>query len=169
MVKSVESLSLISFKSWLRIVKLLKILGIWGKPQKAPGFHSLGTWTHLSSVFAFYVFIFILCFEPYDVTFFLLYMSAASQISLPHLDTCQKRVRADCYSQKWIPMLTNKFHSIYKAISKADRFRTIWPRLATCSHCIPKATVVSNRKHERWGSFHYPLAALQILVTSERS
>lgn len=131
MVNSVESLSLISFKSWLRIVKLLKILGIWGKPQKTLGFHHPETWTHLSFVFAFYIFIFSLCFEPYDVTFFLLYMSTASQISLPHLDTCQKRVRADCYSQKWIPMLTNTFHSIHKTISKADQFGTIWPRLAT--------------------------------------
>lgn len=134
MLKSVELLSLISFKSWLRIVKLLGILGIGGKSWKTPGFYTLETWTLFSFVFElFYVFIFILFSEPYDVTFFLLYMSTALQISLPHLDTCQKRVRADCYSQEWqfFGMLASKFHSIYKAISKGDKSRTIWPRLAT--------------------------------------
>lgn len=38
-----------------------------------------------------------------------------------------------------------------------------------CSHCIPNAIVAPNWKHERWGTFHYPLVALQVLITSEGS
>jgi len=58
-------------------------------------------------------------------------MSTALQINLPHLDTRQKRVRADCYRNENIfGVLANKFHSWYTKL-QAKEIRTIRLRLAT--------------------------------------
>lgn len=165
-----ESWSLISSKSWLRIVKLLGILGIWGKYQKTPGFRILETWTHFSFVFV------SLCFH-FQSIFWTLWSKILSALHVNCFrDQPPRHMSKE--SKSWLLLIeitiflvclpTNSTPDI-QSYKQRRSVQNNLAKASNCSNCIPNATVAPNWKHERWGSLHHPSVALQILVASERT